>query len=125
MSKTVTFTDDVFPYCVGDVMVLNDDELKAVDAIAKARKHKVYETGAKQEVDSSDEADRQEADRKAAEAKVAEEAKAEQKLRDVAAKKAAAAAQTSPSGTEAPGTTGGDSVKTAAASGKDGKSSNS
>lgn len=43
MSKTVTFIADVYPYVVGDVMVLNEDELKAVDKVAKVRKMKVYE----------------------------------------------------------------------------------
>jgi hypothetical protein len=112
MSKTVTFLADVYPYCLGDVVVLNDDELKQVDKIAKARKQQVYQVGPQAQVDSSAEADRQ-----AAELKVkadAAEAKAQAKLAAEEAKKADAAAHNSASGKTVSGTSAGTKVKTAA-----------
>jgi long-subunit acyl-CoA synthetase (AMP-forming) len=112
MSKTVTFIADVYPYCVGDVVVLNDDELKQVDKVAKARKRQVYQVGPQAEVTSSSEADRQAAAQ--AEAKKADaEAKAQAKLAAEEAKKADAALHNSTSGTTTPGTAAGTTVKTA------------
>lgn len=116
MSKTVTFTADVYPYCVGDVVVLSDDELKQVDQVAKARNLKsVYDVGASGQVTSSAEADRQAANLKAAELYRADAAaaKAQLKLEKEEAAKADAAAHNSASGQTTPGSAGGNKVVTA------------
>lgn len=117
MGKTVTFIADVYPYCVGDVIVLSDEEAKQVDAIAKARKTKVYESGAKGEVDSTAEADRQAENRKLGEVneKLAEAGRA---LEDASTAKAAEEGVTDPAGHVPAGTSADTELKTAAAAGK-------
>lgn len=114
MSKTVTFIDDVFPYCVGDVIVLNDQELKAVDKIAKARKRKVYTDGARGEVASTTEADKNAASSKAADEAASDEGEAQVELEEAAAEKAEEEAGNNPTGKPVPGSAAGKSVKTAA-----------
>jgi hypothetical protein len=65
MSRTVTFKRDVFPYVRGDVVTLEDEELKRVDQTIKARNwDDVYVSGNKQvgrTVDGGPGADRQRA----------------------------------------------------------------
>lgn len=114
MSKTVTFIDDVYPYCLGDVVVLNDEELKQVDKVAKARKRKVYDDGAKGEVASTAESKRNAASA-TADQKADAEAKAQAKLQAAEAKKADAEGHNSASGQTTSGSAADDSVKTAAA----------
>lgn len=115
MSRTVTFIEDVYPYCVGDVMVLNDEELKAVDAIAKARKRKVYTDGAAGQVTSDAETKRNEASRAAEKSSSADEVDAQVKLEAAAAKKAEEQAGNNPTGKAVPGSAADTEVKTAAA----------
>src|SRR3954469_10771049 len=115
--KTVTFLADVYPYCVGDVVVLDDDQLAAVDKIAKARKVKAYVAGAKAEVESSAEADRQAEDREAQEG-VEDERKASHDLAQASAAAADDQPGNNPSGLVEPGTSGKTELKTAAAAGK-------
>ena len=55
MSKTVTFVTDIYPYCLGDVVVLDDKELARVDDVAKARKVKAYNVFAEAVVETKDE----------------------------------------------------------------------
>jgi len=56
----VKMLDDVYPHgCLGDVVGLNADALKELDAVAKVRKHLVYvpvSFGASAEPDASEDA---------------------------------------------------------------------
>ena len=97
MSKTVTFVADIYPYCLGDVVVLNDEELKAVDKVAKARKLKAYEVASASDSDTGKTSDDEAADEAAkkakaeadAAAKAAKQAEADRKAKEAADKKAA------------------------------------
>jgi len=117
MGKTVTFTADFFPYCVGDVIVLSDDEVKQIDKVSKLRKTTFYVAGAKAEVDSSAEADRQEAELKT-QAVNSKEAEAKVAFEDAASAKADEQGVTDPTGRVPAGTSADDKLTTAAAAGK-------
>lgn len=49
----VTFNQDVYPYCFGDVVALTDEQLKAVDAQAKQRSLTSAYTKGAHEADSA------------------------------------------------------------------------
>lgn len=88
MQTLVKMLDDVYPHgCLGDVVAVDEAALKELKAVAKVRKHEVYDVvnGAAQVTDDTDAA----AKAKAEEARAAKQAEADQKAKDAADKKAA------------------------------------
>ncbi|MGR6521620.1 hypothetical protein ACU5JM_08295 [Rhodococcus erythropolis] len=49
----VTFVDDVYPHCIGDVVDLSAEELKAIDATVSKRGIKGYETAKGESVEKA------------------------------------------------------------------------
>lgn len=49
----VTFVDDVYPHCNGDMVDLSAEELKAIDATVSKRGIKGYETAKGESVEES------------------------------------------------------------------------
>lgn len=49
----VTFVDDVYPHCIGDVVDLSAEELKAIDATVSRRGIKGYDTAKGESVEKA------------------------------------------------------------------------